>query len=171
MRSRLAAVALVTLCISGVSAKAATPRVLTLDGAAGVHPGMSARHVDAIWGTRLKVEASGASAGCSTALVRIGPISGSLLFQDGLLEAGWFTHGVRTPSGVRVGSTLSELRRAYGSRLTREPALYTRHAWLYYLRRSQSPHWLLRFDVSAPGRITSIGFGDNNYVRAQEGCA
>jgi hypothetical protein len=77
---------------------------------------------------------------------------------------------VRTPSGIRVGSTFAALRRAYGSRLTREPALYVRGVWLYYLRRAQSPHWRL-IDVSAAGRVTSIGFGDANYVRAQEGCA
>jgi hypothetical protein len=170
MRSRITAVVLAAACIGCVSAEAAAPRVLTLDGADGVHPGMSAKQVDAIWSTRLKVEASGASRGCSTAGVRIGSIIGGLLFQDGLLQAGWFTHGVRTPAGIRVGSMLSELRRAYGSRLTREPALYTRGAWLYYLRRSQSPHWRLRFDVSAARRVTGIGFGDN-YVRAQEGCA
>ena len=172
MRSRMTAVVLATACIGCVAAEAATPpRGLTLDGAGGVRPGMSAARVDAIWGVHLKVEASGASPGCATAGVRIGPIIGGVMFQDGLLQAGWFTHGVRTPSGIRIGSMLSELRRAYASRLSREPSLYTRHAWLYYLRRSRSPHWRLRFDVSAAGRVTSIWFGDSNYVRAQEGCA
>jgi hypothetical protein len=162
---------LVIWSIGCVSADAATPRWLTLDGAGGVHPGMSAARVDAIWGVHLKVEASGASPGCSTAGVRIGPIVGSVMFQGGLLQAGWFTRGVRTPSGIQIGSTRSQLRHAYGSRLTRVHALYTRGLWLYYLRRSQSPHWRLRFDVSAAGRVTSIGFGDANYVTAQEGCA
>jgi hypothetical protein len=172
MRLRISAAVLVTACIGCVSAEAATPpRVLTLDGAGGVHPGMSATRVDAIWGVHLKVEASGASPGCANAGVRIGPIIGGAMFQDGLLQAAWFTHGVRTPSGIRIGSTRSQLTRTYGSRLTRVPALYTRGLWLYYLRRSQSPHWRLRFDVSAAGRVTSIGFGANNYVTAQEGCA
>jgi len=158
----------VTGCVSTV---AGPPHVLTLDGAGGVRPGMSVVHVDASWGVHLKVEASGASAGCATASVRIGPIAGGALFQDGRFQAAWFTRGVRTPSGIRVGSTLAALRRAYGSRLTREPALYVRGVWLYYLRRAQSPHWRLRFDVSAASRVTSIGFGDANYVTAQEGCA
>jgi len=78
--------------------------------------------------------------------------------------------GQPTPSGIRIGSTLAELRRAYGSRLTREHALYARDLWLYYLRRTREPHWLLRFDVSTD-RVQRIGFGESGYVIAQEGCA
>jgi hypothetical protein len=44
-------------------------------------------------------------------------------------------------------------------------------AWLYYVRKPRAPHWRLRFDISAAGRVTSIGFGDADYVTAQERCA
>jgi len=33
------------------------------------------------------------------------------------------------------------------------------------------PHRRLRFDASAAGRVQRIGFGEADYVTAQEGCA
>ncbi|MDX6436839.1 MAG: hypothetical protein QOK34_1673 [Gaiellaceae bacterium] len=146
------------------------PSVVTLDGVSGARPGMSVARVQSLWGVRLKLEGH-ASPGCQTASFHLGPIIGAALFQYRRFRAVWFSHGVGTPSGIRIGSTLAALKRAYGSRLTRTHALYDRSVWLYYLRRSQSPHWRLRFDVSATGRITSIGFGAAGYVTAQEGCA
>jgi hypothetical protein len=131
---------------------------------------MSAAQVQSLWGVQLKLEGR-ASPGCQTATVRLGPIIGAVLFQNRRLRAVWFSHGVGTPYGIRIGSSVAALKRAYGSRLTRAHALYDRGVWLYYLRRSQSPHWSLRFDASAAGRIRSIGFGDRDYVTAQEGCA
>ena len=172
MRMRVMAAAIAAAFIGCVSAEASNPpAVVTLDGVSGVRPGMSPIQVESLWGFRFKLEGGRAFAGCETAVFHVGPITGSVLFQTRRLRAAWFSHGIRTPSGIRIGSTVATLRRAYGSRLTREHALYAQGAWLYYLRRSKSPHWRLRFDVSAAGRIQSIGFGDSNYVTAQEGCA
>ena len=39
-----------------------------------------------------------------------------------------------------------------------------------YVRRTRAPHWHLRFDVSAQGRVTQIAFGDRSVFRAA-GCA
>jgi hypothetical protein len=146
------------------------PALITLDGIGGAVPGMSAGQVDSLWGVRLALAGSKGFPGCKTATVARGGIRGGVLFQDGRWRAAWFSRGIRTPSGIRIGSTLAELRRAYGSRLTREHALYARDLWLYYLRRTREPHWLLRFDVSTD-RVQRIGFGESGYVIAQEGCA
>jgi hypothetical protein len=157
----------------GASAATASrlPTVVTLDGISGARPGMSPGQVASLWGLDLKLEGSKGFPGCRTAIFRVGGITGSVLFQNGRWRAAWFSRGVRTPSGIRIGSTLTTLKRTYDSRLTREHALYARGVWLYYLWRTHSPHWRLRFDVSGAGRVQSIGFGESDYVTAQEGCA
>ena len=147
------------------------PAVVTLDGIGGAVPGMSPHQLESLWSMRLRLEGSKGFPGCKTAVLHAAGISGDAMFQDGRWRAAWFTRGVRTPSGIRIGSTLAALKRAYGSRLTRVHALYARALWLYYLRRTRAPHWLLRFDVSAAGRVQSIGFGESDSVTAQEGCA
>jgi hypothetical protein len=75
---------------------------------------------------------------------------------------------VRTPSGIRVGSTVAELRRTYGSRLTSAPAKYVPGGRDYFLRRAQAPHWRIRFVASPRGKITQIAFGARavGYVEA-----
>ena len=172
IRRPVIAAAIAASLIACVSAAASSPpAVVTLDGVSGVRPGMSPAQVEHLWGFRLQLEGGPAFPGCETAVFRVGPIRGSVLFQNKRFRAAWFSRGIRTPSGIRIGSTVAELKRAYGSRLTREHALYVRDVWLYYLRRSKSPHWRLRFDVSAAGRVASIGFGDSDDVTAQEGCA
>lgn len=120
------------------------PTEVTLDGIGGARPGMSFAQVASSWGVNLELRR---------------------------WRAAWFTRGVHTPSGIRIGSTLATLKRTYGARLTRVHALYARGVWLYYLRRTHAPHWMLRFDVSAAGRVQSIGFGESDPVTAQEGCA
>jgi hypothetical protein len=147
------------------------PTEVTLDGIDGARPGMSPAQVASSWGVNLELEGSRGFPGCKTATFHVRGVTGSVLFQDGRWRAAWFTRGVRTPSGIRIGSTLATLKRAYGSRLTRVHALYARGVWLYYLRRTYAPHWVLRFDVSATGRVQSIGFGESDPVTAQEGCA
>jgi hypothetical protein len=147
------------------------PTEVTLDGIGGARPGMSPGQVASSWGMKLELEGSRGFPGCKTATFHVGGVTGSVLFRDGRWRAAWFTRGVHTPSGIRIGSTLATLQRTYGSRLTRTHALYARGVRLYYLRRTHAPHWLLRFDVSAAGRVQSIGFGESDAVTAQEGCA
>ncbi len=149
MRLRVIGAAMVVVLIGCASTLAASPpRVVTLDGISGARPGMSAAQVESLWGIQFHFEASKAFPGCKQAVFRVGSITGSVLFQNGAWRAAWFNRGIRTPSGIGIGSTVAQLRRAYGSRLTREHALYAHLVWLYYLRRSRSPHWRLRFDVS-----------------------
>ena len=159
------------VAVPSSAARLQPPAIVTLDGVGGAVPEMSAAQVESLWGVRLALEGSPGFPGCTTATVARAGISGGVMFQDARWRAAWFTRGIRTPSGIRIGSTLAELRRAYGGRLTREHALYTRDLWLYYLRRTRAPHWLLRFDVPATGRVQRICFGESDYVTAQEGCA
>jgi hypothetical protein len=163
--------AIALVAVPTAAAELQPPVVVTLDGIGGAVPGMSAAQVGSLWGVRLALEGSKGFPGCKTATVARPGISGGVMFREGRWRAAWFTRGIRTPSGIRIGSTLAELRRAYGSRLTREHALYSRGLWLYYLRRTRAPHWSLRFDVSTAGRVQRIGFGESDYVTTQEGCA
>ena len=138
----------VALCCSAGTNAARPPQlVVTLDGINGAQPGMSPPQLESLWGFHLRLEGSKGFPGCKTASFRVGAIAGAALFIDARWRAAWFTAGVATPSGIRVGSSLAALKRPYGSRLTREHALYSR-SWLYYLRRTRAPHWRLRFDVS-----------------------
>jgi len=165
------AVAVAALAYAAAAGAAKLPALVTLDGISDARPGMSVAQLESRWGLRLKLEGSIGFPECETAAVRAGGISGGVMFMGGRWQAAWFTRGVQTATGIRVGSSLSSLKRAYGSLLSREHALYVPGVWLYYVRRRQVPHWRLRFDVSATGRVQQIGFGEYSQVTAQEGCA
>jgi hypothetical protein len=78
--------------------------------------------------------------------------------------------GAVTGRGIRIGSTLAELRRTYRI-LTSRPDRYFPGGRHYFLRRRAAPHWELRFDVSAEKRVTRIVFGTHDAVRLDEACA
>lgn len=145
------------------------PAKLTLQGVGGVRPGMTLAMVEARWGIRLQLSRV-ASPGCATATVRRGGMSGYVLFENDRFAAVWFSKGAVTPAGVRIGSTVGALQKAYGFRLGSRRNLYTPGARDYFLRSPSGPRWELRFDVSARGRITEIAFG-NRAVRYVEGCS
>src|SRR5438105_994890 len=165
-----AAVLAASLAYSVEASVTKLPTLVTLSGISGARPGISAARLEALWGFRLKLEGSPAFPECKEAVFRVGGITGAVLFLNGRWRAAWFTRGIQTPAGIRIGSPLSMVRRAYGARLSREAALYVRGLWLYYVRRPRSADWRLRFDVSAGGRVQRIGFGAYPDVTAQEGC-
>jgi hypothetical protein len=92
----------------------APPTLVTLDGVGGVLPGMTAAQVSRIWRTPVRLGPDAASAGCRTAKISTGRVRGYALFENGKLGAVWFDRGVRTPSGITIGSTVPQLVRAYG---------------------------------------------------------
>jgi hypothetical protein len=170
---RLLAVGLLAggLISSAVAQAAKQPALLTLDGISGARPGMSAGQLDALWGVRLRLEDSHASPGCRTGAIRVGGITGGVMFAGNHWAAAWFTRGIRTRRGIQIGSTVTDLKRVYGTALFREHSLYVAGAWIYYVQRRRAPHWRLRFDVSPSGHVQTIWFGATPDVRSQEGCA
>ena len=131
---------------------------------------MTAAQVASIWRTPVRLGPDAASPGCRTAKISTGRVRGYALFENGRLGAVWFDRGVRTPSGITIGSTVLQLVRAYGYRLQAEPHKYQLGAQYFFLTRKQSPRWRMRFDASAAARVTQIGFGARavGYV---EGCS
>jgi hypothetical protein len=82
----------------------------------------------------------------------------------------FFRRGAVTGKGVRVGSTLAQVLRAY-PKLTWRPDRYVHGGRNYFIRRVRAPHWEIRVDVSPRMRVTQIAFGDRESVRLDEGCA
>jgi len=145
------------------------PAAVTLDGVAGVRPGMTAAAVSHAWRTPVRLDVP-IRPGCQTATISKGGMRGYALFENGRFAAVFFTAGARTPSGIAIGSSLGVLNRAYRGRLTSKPHAYQPGARYHFLTRRSRPHWQLRFDVSARSRVTRISFG-NAAVRYVEGCA
>ena len=148
-------------------ALSALPAPVTLDGVGGVRPGLRPAQVASRWGIPVRLEGEG---GTRCAHVGAGALRGYAVFQNGRFAAVFFRSGAVTDRGIRIGSRLAAVRRAYGRRLTSEPNKYTPGARDFYVRRSPTPRWELRLDVSPTGHVTQIAFG-NRAVRLVEGCA
>ena len=162
-------VALAAACLSH-AAGSALPAPVTLDGVAGVVPGMTPQQVGRRWGTPVKPGAEEISPGCRTAVVKKNGVRGYALFERGRFAAVWFERGVSTPSGIRIGSTRAALVRVYGSRLAWKRHVYEPGGWYAFLTRRMNPRWRIRFDVSRFGKVSRIGFGARA-VAYVEGCA
>ena len=93
-------------------------------------------------------------------------MSGYALFVRSRFGAVFMNRGAVDEAGIRIGSTVAQLRAAYGARLSSRPDKYVPGARNYFVKK----RWQLRFDVSKAARVTMIGFGDAN-VRLVEGCA
>ena len=123
---------------------------MTLDGVAGVVPGMGAARVSALWGVQIPRQ----HGACSSVKIHAADgVNGYALFLHGLFGAVFLTSGATTPSGIRVGSSLGMLTAAYGRQLQSAPGSHT-----YFLQRNRTPRWQIRFDVRK-GRVSLIGFG------------
>jgi hypothetical protein len=165
---------LVLACALATSATAdaalRAPVVMTLDGVSGAQPGMSIEAVSVRWGVRLRPSYE-VRPTCGQALLDRPGIEGYAIFMPrGRFGAVFLRKGAVTGRGIRIGSTLAQLRRAYpvlGSR----PDRFIHGGRQYFLGRKRSPHWQLRFDVSPRKRVTQIVFGEHVSVRLDEGCA
>jgi hypothetical protein len=156
--------------IAALALAVAFPAPVTLDGVGDVVPGMTPAQVSARWGLPIRLGRDTVSPGCQTATVSKGGVRGYPLFENRRFGAVFFDRGARTPSGITIGSTVAQLRRAYGSRLRVEHHAYVPRGHYFFLRRRQRPHWQIRFDSNAKNRITQIAFGGRaaTYI---EGCA
>jgi hypothetical protein len=148
-----------------------SPVRVTLDGVAGVRPGMSARAVSAQWGIEVRPSYE-VRPDCGEAALRGAPgVAGTAYFTPrGRFAAVFFRRGAVTGRGIRIGSTLAELRRAYRS-LTSRPSRYRHGEREYFVRRRAAPRWELRIDVDTRKRVRQIVFGTHAAVRFDEGCA
>ena len=166
------AVVLVVACVAAGAAAAglSEPARVTLDGVDGVRPGMTAAAVSAAWGIALRPSYEVRST-CGTAGVERPGIAGQAIFMPrGRLGAVFFRKGAVTGRGIRIGSTLAQLRRAY-PKLSSRPDRYIHGGRNYFLRRVRAPHWELRVDVGPEKRVRQIAFGEHAAVRLDEGCA
>jgi hypothetical protein len=162
------AVALILTGAAGAGLHA--PVKLTLDGAAGARPGMSAAEVSERWGMRVRPTYE-VRPDCGQAFLRRSGLTGYALFTPrDRFGALFLRRGVVTGRAIRIGSTLARLRSAY-PRLSSRPDRYVHGGRQYFVRRVRPPHWELRFDVSPAKRVTQIAFGERNSVRLDEGCA
>jgi hypothetical protein len=143
---------------------------VTLDGVAGARPGMSVAAVAARWAMRLRPSYE-VRPTCGQAIIEEPRIRGYAIFMPrGRFGAVFFRKGAVSGKGIRIGSTLAQLRRAY-SNLTSRPDRYIHGGRQYFLRRTRAPHWQLRFDVSPAKRVTQIAFGNRESALLDEGCA
>ncbi len=164
----------ILLAAAGVAGAApsapAAPRGLTvtLDGVGGVTAGLRRAEVERRWDVALELTPRGSE--CQSGRVGLGAARGLVLFDRGRVGAVWFSRGVVTGRGVRIGSTTARLQAAYGTLLRSEPNKYSPGAVDLYVTRARRPVRLLRFDVSPWGRVTRIGYG-GPLVRLVEGCS
>lgn len=148
----------------------APPVRMTLDGVDGARPGMSEEAVSAAWGLRLRPTYE-VRPSCGQAFIDERGLDGYAIFMPrNRFGALFLRKGAATGKGIRIGSTLAQLRRAYAT-LTSRPDRYVHGGRNYFLRRARAPHWQLRFDVSPGKRVTQIAFGNRESVRLDEGCA
>ena len=159
------------LAAAGVAGAALrAPALVTLDGVAGVRPGMNVAAVSARWDMRLRPNYE-VRPTCGQALIGQAGLEGYAIFMPrGRFGAVFLSKGAVTGKGIRIGSTLAQLKRAY-PKLTSRPDRYMHGTRNYFLRRVRAPHWELRFDVSPVKRVTQIVFGTRAAVRLDEGCA
>ncbi len=107
------------------------PARVTLDGIAGVDTvDTTASDVREAWGIDFPlIETAHGSSNVSLAPICAGAQQGVLIFLYAALREIRFYSGTVTDRGVGIGSTLADLRRAYGSRLRRGPHLQPSFAW------------------------------------------
>jgi opacity protein-like surface antigen len=164
-----AALACALLTAAAAARVASFPAPVTLDGVGGVRPGMSPAEVERRWGLRLRLDATRGTS-CQTGVVARNGVRGYALFENSRFGAVFLQRGATTPSGVTIGTSERTLKRLFGPRLTVQPHQYVRGGHYYFLTRRSAPHWRIRFDTDANGRITQIAFGARA-VAYVEGCA
>jgi hypothetical protein len=141
---------------------ALTPMRVTVDGVAGVQPGMTPAQVSARWGVPVHptYEVRPTCGEDEFAL-------GSVVFTPrDRFGAVFFRRRAVTGRGIRIGSTRADVVRAYGKLPSRRNRFTGGRDYFVRGRTAE-----LRLDVSPGGRVTQIAFGTHGAVRLDEGCA
>jgi hypothetical protein len=160
------------LLAGGSAAELRAPVPVSLEhGVASVRPGASTSEVERRWGVSLRPSYE-VSPNCGPADIRGVPgVAGYVVFMPrDRFGAAFLSKGAVTGRGIRIGSTLAELKRAH-RRLRREPNRSDPQGAYYFVRRRLAPHWEFRFDVDASKRVQRIVFGTRAAARLDEACA
>lgn len=166
MKAGALAVVLLLAATGAAGAALREPVRVTLDGVAGVRPGMSAATISERWGTAVRPSYE-LRPDCGEVEVAAANV---VFMPRDRFGAVFFRRGAVTGRGIRIGSTLGEVRRAY-PHLTSRPSRFLHGTREYFVRRRAAPHWELRMDVGASRHVTRIAFGTHEAVRLDEGCA
>ena len=165
-------VVLALLAAGTATAQLRAPVRVSLEhGVASVRPGMRTPEVAERWAVSLRPSYE-VSPNCGPADIRGVPgVAGYVVFMPrDRFGAVFLSKGAITGRGIRIGSTLAELKRAY-RRLRREPNRFDPQGAYYFVRRRLAPHWEFRFDVDASKRVRRIVFGTRAAARLDEACA
>jgi hypothetical protein len=160
------ALAAPSVAVAGLS----PPARVTLDGVSGARPGMNVSAVSAAWGMQLRPNYEVRPTCGAARIERRGIVGQAIFMPRGRFGAVFFRKGAVTGKGIRIGSTLAQMRRAY-PKLSSRRDRYIHGGRNYFLRRARPPHWEIRVDVSPEKRVTQIAFGERASVRLDEGCA
>jgi len=163
------AAALAAAVVLGVAGGAQTFPPIAVDGIGGVRPDMTLRAVRAHWHVPLRasVDENGSQSRAEAA-VCVGDVEGVTYFTGAsgfrpldthlFFQSAVFTAGARTDTGVGIGSSVADVRKAYGSRLrgTRSELR---------LISAKTPRTTILFELESQ-RVKAIAFGRRGSVHA-----
>jgi hypothetical protein len=159
-------------------AAAAAPATLSVDGLAGVRIGMTIDQAEQVTGP-LEVGYPSDEDSCGEATPKRPWIPGASLMVEGrrvvridiLRSDGPEPRATtKTDAGIGIGSTIAEVRRAYGRRLTIEPHPYDNKDGRYLVIKGLEPGREIIFETYR-GRVESFRAGLSGPVEYIEGCA
>jgi len=164
-------IALATLVATTGSALAASSQRVAFSSLGKARVGMTEQAIARALGAPLThVDLDAEEEGCYYASGRGLPKGASLMMLNNrLARVDVFEPGIFTVSGAGVGTSESELKRIYGSKLAQEPHAYTGPEGHYLTLRSADGRYGVRFETD--GRlVTGFYAGTAEAIQYIEGC-
>ena len=143
-------------------AESGLPAPITLSGISGVRPGMGIEEIRRRWGVQLPYyERTSGSSLRGEAIVCAGAMKGVATFWTGGLQFAEFTEGAKTDAHVGTGSSVAQLRRAYGRALVGSPPDF------YVIARTPPPRIAIHFLVSS-NRVREVVWGLHGEIKSSD---